>query len=296
MQAAVVQALETLKHDRPGNISHAIALLQHTVFSFSMKVCGHRQDAEDTMQETLLKTVGYLKRFDNPKALTVWLYKVAKNHCLMSRRKSKFAPKESLSLEELMPDRNHLEQLGATRSENPEQSLLRTESREQVQQAVLNLPPAYRLVLVLHDMEGLSTDEIAEVLGLREGTVRVRLHRARVFTRNELAKGYSKPRRQKKRAKGKPRRCRKLFAELSDYLDDSLDESLCGDLEKHIDGCQPCQTFLDSLEQTVERCRRHRSERMDPRAAARIRTAVLADYRRALTAARPRDHRSRDKS
>ena len=64
-----------------------------------MKVCGQRQDAEDTMQEVLLKSVANLPKFNNPKALMVWLYKVAKNRCLMSRRKSKFAPKEDLSLE-----------------------------------------------------------------------------------------------------------------------------------------------------------------------------------------------------
>src|ERR1700732_1027522 len=87
------------------SLEEALALLQKTVFSFSMKVCGQRQDAEDTMQEVLLKSVPNLPKFDNPKALMVWLYKVAKNRCLMSRRRSKFAPKEDLSLEELMPEK-----------------------------------------------------------------------------------------------------------------------------------------------------------------------------------------------
>jgi len=59
-----------------------------------------RQDAEDTMQELLLKSVASLPKFGSPKALMVWLYRVAKNRCLMSRRKSKFAPKKNLSLEE----------------------------------------------------------------------------------------------------------------------------------------------------------------------------------------------------
>lgn len=85
-----------------------MALLQSTVYSFSMKVCGQREDAEDTMQEVLVKSVPNLPKFDSPRALMVWLYKVAKSRCLMSRRKSKFAPKEALSLEELMPDRREL--------------------------------------------------------------------------------------------------------------------------------------------------------------------------------------------
>ncbi len=146
-----------------------------------MKVCGHRQNAEDTMQETLLKAVTYLQRFDSPKALAVWLYKVAKNNCLMSRRRSKFAPRQSLSLEELMPDREYLQRLQAGGDGTPEHALLQKETSEQLQQAILKLPPPYRLVLVLHDMEGLTSDEIARVLALREGTVRVRLHRARVI-------------------------------------------------------------------------------------------------------------------
>jgi RNA polymerase sigma-70 factor (ECF subfamily) len=283
VRAEVEQALQTLQQGRPDGLDRALALLQDTVFSFSMKVCGHRENAEDTMQETLLKAVPYLQRFDSPKALAVWLYKVAKNNCLMSRRKSKFAPKESLSLEELMPDRKDLERLQATGGGTPEQALLRSE-REQLQQAVLRLPPAYRLVLVLHDMEGLETEEIARVLELREGTVRVRLHRARVFVRNELARLKRRRLSQKKRPAQKPPRCQQLFAELSDYLDGALDDRLCKELEKHMGGCQPCQAFLNSLEQTVEQCRQHRLAGLSRQAAARTRKAILADYHRALEA------------
>jgi len=105
-----------------------LALLQNTVFSFSMKVCGQRQDAEDTMQEVLLKSVPNLAKFDSPRALLVWLYKVAKTRCLMSRRRSKFAPKEALSIEELMPNRRELEILQDHKDRTPESSLLRREN------------------------------------------------------------------------------------------------------------------------------------------------------------------------
>lgn len=60
------------------------------------------------MQEVLVKSLPYLPRFDNPRALLVWLYRVAKNRCLMNRRRSKFAPKQDLSLDELMPGRHEL--------------------------------------------------------------------------------------------------------------------------------------------------------------------------------------------
>src|SRR5215472_139728 len=106
-----------------------------------MKVCGQRQDAEDTMQEVLLRSVPNLPKFDSPKALMVWLYKVTKSRCLMSRRKSKFAPKEPLSLEELMPDRKELEKLSGATEPSPETSLVRRENAKRLRDAVQQLPP-----------------------------------------------------------------------------------------------------------------------------------------------------------
>ncbi len=284
MRVELEQALEAYQQRSPQGLERALSLLQDTVFSFSMKVCGHRQDAEDTMQETLLKAVPYLKRFDNARALAVWLYKVAKSRCLMSRRRSRFAPQQSLSLEELMPDRQRLERLIGPDGETPERSLLRRENREQLARSVLALPPSYRLVLVLHDMEGLSTDEIAQVLNLREGTVRVRLHRARLFLRNQLVRAGGRAQPPKVVAPQRPPRCKQLFAELSDYLDGALDDSLCDELEKHLEGCRPCEAFLHSLEETVARCRRHCPAPLDSDRAARLRRDLLAQYQQTTAA------------
>jgi len=157
---------------RGGNeaTEQALSLLQNTVFSFSMKVCGQREDAEDTMQEVLVKAVPFLPRLDSPKALLVWLYKVAKNRCLMSRRRSKFASKPDLSLDELMPDRKELE--GYSAGINPEAFAIRGEEAGQLRAAIQKLPPQYRIVLVLRDMESLTDEEVAEITGLRPGTVR----------------------------------------------------------------------------------------------------------------------------
>ena len=184
----IEDVVQLIQRKDPKSLEEALGLLQSTIFSFSMKVCGQRQDAEDTMQEVLLKSVPYLPKFDSPKALMVWLYKVAKNRCLMSRRKSKFAPRESLSLEELMPDRRELEKLSGKAEGTPESALMRRENARSLREAVQKLPPDYRLILVLHDMEELSDTDIAEITGLRLGTIRVRLHRARLFVRKQLAK------------------------------------------------------------------------------------------------------------
>lgn len=289
MRPEIEQVVQLIQRKDPKSLEEALALLQSTVFSFSMKVCGQRQDAEDTMQEVLLKSVPNLRKFDSPRALMVWLYKVAKTRCLMSRRKSKFAPREALSLEELMPDRRELATLSGDAGGTPESSLTRRENAKRLREAVQKLPPDYRLILVLHDMEELSDTDIAEITGLRPGTIRVRLHRARLFLRKELAKQDHRPVRQKVAkppaaapTQPRERRCKEMFAELSNYLDDELDDSLCEELEKHMDGCEPCKAFLTNLEKSIQQCRTAPNESPDPRVAAKLRRELLTEYQGVL--------------
>ncbi|PYU43062.1 MAG: hypothetical protein DMG54_14175 [Acidobacteria bacterium] len=298
MRPEIEQVLQLIQRKDSKSLEEALVLLQKTVFSFSMKVCGQRQDAEDTMQEVLLKSVPNLPKFDNPKALMVWLYKVAKNRCLMSRRKSKFAPKQDLSLEQLMPDRQELQKLSGGPDGTPETSLLHRENAKRLREAVQKLPPDYRLILVLHDMEELSDGDVAEIAGLRLGTIRVRLHRARLFVRKELAK---QDRHRMRREPAKPsgeihlpfqprqRRCKEMFAELSNYLDDELDDSLCEELEKHMDSCEPCKAFLSSLEKSIHLCRIAPNESPDPRIAARLRRELLSEYQGLMADVTKRD-------
>jgi len=285
----IEQVVELIQRKDQKSLEQALALLQGTVFSFSMKVCGQRQDAEDTMQEVLLKSVLDLPKFASPRALMVWLYKVAKTRCLMSRRRSKFAPKEALSLEELMPDRLDLQLLSGRAPGTPETALVRRENATRLRQAVQKLPPEYRLILVLHDMEELSAADIAEITGLRPGTIRVRLHRARMFVRKDLVRQERQRTRQQRAEHAAPipghtrqRSCKKMFAELSNYLDEHLDDGLCAELEKHLEGCEPCKAFLASLEETIEACRNAPNEAPDASAAAELRRQVLSKYQEAM--------------
>jgi len=301
MRSEIEQAVHLLQRGDDAALEQALALLQNTVFSFSMRVCGQREDAEDTMQEVLLKSVPHLPKFDSPKALVVWLYKVAKNRCLMSRRRSKFAPNPDLSLEELMPDRKELEQLGAEGSINPEAFAIRSEEAGRLRDAIQRLPPPYRIVLVLRDMEGLTDEEVAEITGLRSGTVRVRLHRARLYVRKELMKGLKPGSRraavasrtssqEQQPGNEQPRRarCKAMFAELSNYLDEQLDDSLCEELERHLGGCEPCKAFLSSLEATIEQCRTSPAECPSSKKAVRLRRQLRKNYEQALAVVGPK--------
>ncbi len=291
MSPKLQQALELIHEVRPEAVNEALGLLQNTIYSFSMKVCGHPEDAEDTMQDVLFKALPYLPKFESPEALSVWLYKVARNRCLMNRRGAKNAASKHVSLDELMPSTRDLEHMMNVERPDPEQALLRSERDERVREAVQKVPPLYRMTLVLHDMEGLNTAEVARVTGVREGTVRVRLHRARLMMRRHLERLAEGDRFQSKRIHTpaneeppiRPLRCRKMFAELSDYLDGLVADSRRREMEKHLGDCKPCVAFLDSLQSAVKQCRSYEPV-CDTTRAAELRRNLVEKYQAAVAA------------
>jgi len=284
MRGDVEQAVKYIRGKDPTAIEKAISLLQDTVYSFSMKVCGHHEDAEDTMQYVLMRSMPQLAMFDNPRALKVWLYKVARNRCISNHRGAEASPARNVSLDELMPDGLELMELVKSKELDPEAALLNREVGDQLKGAVASLPEKYRMVLALHDMEELDTAEVAEVTGLREGTVRVRLHRARLMVRKYLSD-------RAKAARGieihvaarttRPPRCRTLFAALSDYMDGLVDDAVCEQMDRHIGDCEPCQAFLRSLKSTVQRCRSYAPECKSNRAKD-LRRQLVSEYKAAV--------------
>jgi RNA polymerase sigma-70 factor (ECF subfamily) len=139
-------------------------------------------------------------------------------------------------------------------------------------------------------MEELSTADVALITGLSENAVRVRLHRARLFVRRELAGSRQTENlavrvassKRNARALERPQSCRKMFASLSDYLDERLDDSLCAELERHMSGCVPCQAFVQDLKLTIREIKTYKSESLDRNVAAAIRRIVLQKYEAAL--------------
>lgn len=282
MRGDVERAIQILQENEPGAFDRALAALQDTVYSFSMKACGHPEDAEDTMQDVLLKAVNYLHRFDNPRALAVWLYKVARTRCLLHRRRHRTVPVSELSLDALMPEDSEMLALIETREPDPETHAYLRQQSAWLHEAVLLLPPAYREVLVLHDMEGFEYCEVAEITGVREATIRVRVHRARLFLRKELSR-RTLPVASVRSCAARPKRCRALFARLSDYLEGTLDEAFCVEMQQHLADCPPCVAFLASLERTVNLCRNFRPAAHIP-LSSKLRQELLSKYQQAREA------------
>ena len=290
MRPELIEATALLRRNTPESIDQAIGLLQNTVYSFSMKVCGHPEDAEDTMQEVLFRSLPHLAKIEEPRALAVWLYTVTRNRCWRMRRKGVHAPKHKISLDELMPDDAELGRLLHDVRESPEGNLLQAEQHQLLHQAVLRIPAPLRIVLVLHDMEELNTDQVAEILGLQPGTVRVRLHRARLSVRREIDRALgsssvesdkTKSKRSHAKAAQRPAECRDLFANLSEYLDGRIGPVSCEQMRQHIDACPACVAFLRDLRLAIDRCRSLQVP-CDPAIAPRLRSILTREYLRML--------------
>jgi RNA polymerase sigma-70 factor (ECF subfamily) len=295
MRPELIQANDLLRRNTPEAVEEAIGLLQNTVYSFSMKVCGHPEDAEDTMQEVLFRSLGHLAKIQTPQALAVWLYTVTRNRCWRIRRKPAHAPSQTFSLDELMPDAAELGRLLQDAAETPEGNLLHAEQHHLLHQAVLRIPVQLRIVLVLCDMEELTTEQVAQVLNLQSGTVRVRLHRARLSVRKEMnklleaapKKADSRNRVKKKskdiltKSEQRSAECRELFSNLSEYLDGRVEPRTCEAMRGHIEACPACFAFLRKLRMAIDHCRSLEIP-CDPAVSLRLRTILTKEYLRLL--------------
>ena len=160
------------------------------IFHYSWLMCGQREDAEDVAQETLLKVFESFDQLREPDRVRPWVFRIARNACLMKRRKSVFAPSQELSLDDFMPaidhEGGHARLQIADWSGLPDRQMLQAEMKHVLDQAISALPENYKSVILMRDVEELSTLETAQVLDLTEDVVKTRLHRARLAVRQKL--------------------------------------------------------------------------------------------------------------
>ncbi|MCY1040775.1 sigma-70 family RNA polymerase sigma factor [Corallococcus sp. bb12-1] len=214
------------------------------VYRFGLRMCGSEEDARDVLQETLLAAFRELHAFRGDAALSTWLYQLARTHCLRLRRQRVGTPTEFQSLEspeagrvaaeESLPDaRAHARHLG-----------------EVLQAAILALPEDAREVLILRDVEGLTAEQAAHVVGIEVRALKSRLHRARLLLREHLATLLGEG------AQGTNPGCPELTRELSEFATKEVDQATCVRLEEHLSHCARCAGACDELQRTVSLCRR----------------------------------------
>jgi len=152
---------------------------QGAVYNLAYRMLGDPGDAEDAAQEIFVRIYRQLGRYDPARKFSTWVLAIATNFCIdqLRRRRMQLVP-----LENIIP-------WARAREAGPEGEAITQEERDEVQRLITQLPEKYRAPLVLRYFEELSCAEIAEVLGMPEGTVKTQIHRARKALGKLLAEG-----------------------------------------------------------------------------------------------------------
>jgi len=150
---------------------------ERAVFSICLRMVRNRDEAADLAQDSFIKVFAMLERYNPSYAFSSWLFKITSNLCidyLRKRRIETFAMDEPIS-----GDKGDIQRQYEAPDPDPETEYIRKEKMERLSEAVENLPPHYRIMLILRHQENLSYEEIAESLDIPLGTVKARIHRAR---------------------------------------------------------------------------------------------------------------------
>lgn len=200
--------------------------------------------AEDIVQETFFNAWKSLERFNGRSRLGTWLFRIAYNNALMHLRSRKPAEPmfEDLDSEFAPPPSSVVPW-----ADTPEQIVENGEIAQVLEDAIAAIPETLGVVFQLRDVEGRSTAETAEILGLTEGTVKVRLHRARLALRERLGGyfGQSVP------SESAQLTCEQVVKYISDYIDAELDEPFAAAVQEHLATCHHCHVVLDTTENAI---------------------------------------------
>ena len=163
-------------------------IYQKKIYGLSFHLTRNQMDAQDVTQEVLLTLFRKINMFQGKSAFSSWVYRIAVNASYMKLRSKKKEP--NVSIDELMPSFNSAgfqQEKIQDWSENTESLLFTKETRDVINKAVDLLPEKEKVVFLLRDVEGLSSEKAGEILDLTVPAVKSRLHRARLFLRKKLS-------------------------------------------------------------------------------------------------------------
>jgi RNA polymerase sigma-70 factor (ECF subfamily) len=161
------------------------------IFRVAQHITQNREDAEDITQDVFLKAYNKLNQFQGNSKFSTWLTRIAVNESLMRLRKRKTSRTVSMD-QEVQTEEGAIPRDFADWSPNPEQNYTQSELKEILDKTIAGLPPGFRTVFTLRDIENLSTEETAEALGLSVPAVKSRLLRARLQLRERLSRYLKK--------------------------------------------------------------------------------------------------------
>ena len=151
------------------------------MYAVALRMCGNREDAQDCLQEAMLRVYRAMSSFKGQSSFSTWVYRITMNSCLdeLRRRKSRTATSLDAMLENGFAPSDE--------SDTPEQNSLRNEQRRVMERAITNLSEDMRAAVVLRDIQGCSYEEIAQALSANVGTIKSRISRGREKLRAALS-------------------------------------------------------------------------------------------------------------
>ncbi len=178
------------KGDYP-SFEELVKRYEKKTYNLAYRIMGNKEDASDVLQETFLQAFKKLASFKGKAKFSTWLYRIAVNICLMRKRKRKKMEIVSLDVPILTKKEDEIKrELRDDWSESPLATLENKEVKKTLSEAIDLLPEEYRTVFLLRGLNGMSNEEVAEVLKISLPAVKSRLHRARLFLRDRLSQYF----------------------------------------------------------------------------------------------------------
>ncbi len=224
------------------------------VYTLGRRICGDPDTADDLVQETFLRALDAWEGFEGRSKPSTWLYTIATRACSRMRRLRAGQPARMERLDRLLPSGDE-GILQVPSPDDPEAEAVLGEATEAVREAIWQLPLEFRLPLVLKEVMDLSVSEVATILGVKEATVKTRLHRARLKVRASVAAAL--PRRDAPRPDHPREECLLLLKAKQESLDRDVPFPISDD-----EMCQRCRSVFASLDLTRDACRALRKGEM----------------------------------
>lgn len=181
--------LDRLRKGSPDAVSELLRLFQGKIFNLAMSILKNESDAEEATQDVFMTVIRKADTFKGNSALYSWMYRICVNTCLMRLRGKR--RNDTVSIEEFMPvfteEGMHASPMDDW-SKEVERNALNEELGQMIRKYTDLLSEKYKVVFVLSDVEGLSNEETAQILGLTVPAVKSRLHRARLYLREQLSR------------------------------------------------------------------------------------------------------------